>query len=176
MVIEFKDVKIGFKYRLPKVNKFSDISQMLLFSRAFVAWMAVGVGLSVYDNMIKYLSQRKQFGRELTSYQLIQDKIVRVMGNVQAALLLTWQTTKLLQEGKCTIGKVSLAKAMATKWCREAASLGRESIGGNGIVLDHGMMKPFLDMESLYSYEGTYDINTLVAGRELTGMAAFKVR
>jgi len=98
------------------------------------------------------------------------------MSNVQAALLLTWQCTNLLMEKKCTVGQVSMAKAAATKLVREAAALGRESIGGNGIVLDHGLMKPFLDIESLYTYEGTFDINLLVAGRELTGKAAFKVR
>jgi len=87
MVINFENVTVAHKYRLPKVNKFADISEMLLFSRAYVAWLAVGVGLSVYDNMIKYLSQRVQFKKSLTSYQLVQDKIVRVMGNVQAALL-----------------------------------------------------------------------------------------
>jgi len=98
------------------------------------------------------------------------------MANVQSALLLVWQCTNLLVEKKCTVGQVSMAKAACTKLVREAAALGRESIGGNGIVLDHGLMKPFLDIESLYTYEGTFDINLLVAGRELTGKAAFKVR
>jgi len=72
--------------------------------------------------MIKYLSNRTQFKRTLTSYQLVQDKIVRVMGNVQSALLLTWQSTNLLMEKKCTVGQVSMAKAICTKLVREAAA------------------------------------------------------
>jgi acyl-CoA oxidase len=176
MNIDFKNVRVEAKYRLTKVNKFSDVNEALLYSRIMVGWLACGVGLSVYDNLIKYVSGRTQFGKTLTSYQLIQDKIVRVMGNVQAALLMTWNATRLLKEGNATIGKVGLAKAYATKLVREAAALGREAAGGNGILLDHGLMKPFLDIESLYTYEGTFDINLLVTGRELTGTAAFKAK
>lgn len=76
---------------------------------------------------------------------------------------------------KITLGQVALAKAFCTERAREVARLGREMLGGNGIIFDNYVMKAFADIEALYTYEGTYDINSLVGGRELTGVAAFKV-
>lgn len=98
------------------------------------------------------------------------------MGNVQSALFLMNQATQLIANGNATIGQIGLAKAYASKLVREAASLARESLGGNGILLDNYVMKAFMDIESYHTYEGTFDINLLVAGRELTGVAAFKTR
>lgn len=85
-----------------------------------------------------------------------------------------WRLFHLHEEGKATIGMVSLGKAYATERTREIARLGREMFGGNGIIFDNYVMKAMADTEALYTYEGTYDINALVAGRELTGISAFK--
>ena len=86
-----------------------------------------------------------------------------------------WRLSHLYEEGKATIGMVSLGKAYVTERTREIARLGREMFGGDGIIFDNYVMKALADTEALYTYEGTYDINSLVAGRELTGIAAFKV-
>lgn len=85
-----------------------------------------------------------------------------------------WRLAQLYEEGKITIGMVSLGKAFVTERTREVARLGREMFGGDGIIFDNYVMKALADTEALYTYEGTYDINSLVAGRELTGIAAFK--
>ena len=98
------------------------------------------------------------------------------MANVQASLLLCYQATCQYVKGEATIGKIALAKSFATKFVREAAALARESMGGNGILGDKYIMKAFLDIESYYTYEGTFDINLQVTGRELSGNAAFKAR
>lgn len=78
------------------------------------------------------------------------------------------------EDKKISIGKLGLGKAWVTKSIREAVSLGREMLGGNGIVSDYHVMRAFCDMEGIYTYEGSYDVNALVTGRELTGFSAFK--
>lgn len=96
------------------------------------------------------------------------------MSICQAMLLMCWRLSILYEEGKATIGMVSLGKAYATERAREVTRLGREMFGGNGIIYDNYVMKAMADVEALYTYEGTYDINALIAGRELTGISSFK--
>ena len=173
--ITFTDVFVPDEDKLTYAKDFTSIGGILLHSRVWVLSIATGVAMGIYDNCIKYLNNRNQFGVKLTSFQLVQDKLVRMMANIQAMLLMTWRVFNLYQEGKATIGMVGMAKAWCTKTGREVAALGREVLGGNGIIFDNYVMKGFADMEAIHTYEGTYDINTLVAGRELTGKAAFKV-
>ena len=89
-------------------------------------------------------------------------------------LLMVWRTTRLYEAGKLTIAGAAMTKAWTTKICREAAHLGREMMGGNGILIDNYAMKAVADIEAIYTYEGTHDINSLVCARELTGISAFK--
>jgi len=138
-----------------------------LRSRLVVTWNAIGLAMGVYDNVIKYTNERKQFGVVLNSFQLIQDKIVRIMANVQAMLHLTYRITKLYEQGKATIGMVAMCKAFCTKTTREVCALGREAMGGNGILLENYVMKALLDIEAIHTYEGTYDVQTLICGREV---------
>lgn len=132
--------------------------------------MAIGV----YDKVIEYITQRKQFGVQIASFQLIQEKLSRIMSTVQAMILLSWRISKMVESGQASIGQISMAKAWVTLRGREVCALGREMLGGNGITFDNYVMKAMADMEALYTYEGSYDINSLIAGRELTGRAAFK--
>lgn len=87
-----------------------------------------------------------------------------------------YNTQRLLDRGDATIGQLAMAKAFCTKLIREAAHTARESLGGNGIIGTYRIMTALVDMEAMYTYEGSHDINTLVCGRELTGVAAFKTR
>lgn len=161
--------------RLPKADKgFGSVNEVLEHSRIFVAWNTVGVALGVYDNVIKYVNQRNQFGVKISSFQLTQEKLARMMGHIQAMLLLLWRVTRLAEEGKLTIGRAAMVKAWVSGRCREVTRLGREMMGGNGILIENYAMKALCDAEAIYTYEGTYDINSLVCGRELTGIAAFK--
>jgi len=130
----------------------------------------------VYDATIKYCNERTQFGVKITSFQLIQDKLVRMMGNIQAMLHLAYRVTSLYERNLVTIGMVAMTKAWCSKLGREVCQLGREAMGGNGILIENYAIKGLADMEAVYTYEGTYDINTLVCGRELTGISAFKVK
>ena len=174
MQLYFDKLIVEEKWRMTKVKSFRDVADMLAHSRQYVAWVATAIGVGIYDHVIRYIRERKQFNKPIAKYQLVQEKLVRIMGNVQACLHLMAKVTRLYEENQSSIGKFAMAKAWVTTKVRESAALGREMLGGNGIILDNFLMKAFMDMEGIYTYEGTYDINTLVAGRELTGFAAFK--
>jgi len=173
--ITYTNVFVPEENKLQKADKgFGSTNQVLEHSRIYVAWLAVGLALGVYDNTIKYVNNRNQFGVKISSFQLTQEKLSRMMGHIQAMLLMVWRVTRLYEAGKLTIARAAMAKAWTTRMCREVAQLGREMMGGNGIIIDNYAMKALGDIEAIYTYEGTYDINSLVCGRELTGIAAFK--
>ncbi|XP_031483522.1 acyl-coenzyme A oxidase 4, peroxisomal [Nymphaea colorata] len=172
--IQFRRVFVPDEDRLPGVNSFQDTNKVLAVSRVMVAWQPIGIAMGVYDMCHRYLKERKQFGASLAAFQLNQEKLVRMLGNVQAMFLVGWRLCKLYESGKMTSGQASLGKAWITLRARETVSLGRELLGGNGILADFLVAKAFCDLEPIYSYEGTYDINSLVTGREVTGIASFK--
>ncbi|XP_068644180.1 acyl-coenzyme A oxidase 4, peroxisomal [Aristolochia californica] len=160
--------------RLPGVNSFQDTNKVLAVSRVMVAWQPIGISMGVFDMCHRYLKERKQFGAPLAAFQLNQEKLVRMLGNIQAMLLVGWRLCKLYESQKMTAGHASMGKAWITLKARETVSLGRELLGGNGILADFLVAKAFCDLEPIYTYEGTYDINSMVTGREVTGIASFK--
>ncbi|KAG0517117.1 hypothetical protein BDA96_09G060800 [Sorghum bicolor] len=160
--------------RIPGINSFQDIKKVFAMSRVLVTWQPIGISMGVFDMCHRYLKERKQFGAPLAAFQLNQEKLVRMLGNVQAMLLVGWRLCKLYEAGKLTPGQSSLGKAWTSRKAREVVSLGRELLGGNGILADFLVAKAFCDLEPIFSYEGTYDINSLVTGRDITGIASFK--
>ncbi|GBG60382.1 hypothetical protein CBR_g4340 [Chara braunii] len=174
--IQLQAVFVPEEDRLTGVSSFQDTNKVLAGSRVMVAWQPVGIVMGVFDMCNRYLKERRQFGVPLAAMQLNQEKLVRMLGNVQAMILVAWRVSKLYEEGKMTPGHASLAKAWNTQRARETVALGRELLGGNGILVDYLVAKAFSDIEPIYSYEGTYDINALVVGREVTGVASMKPR
>lgn len=172
--IVMKRVFVPDEDRLPGVNSFQDTNKVLAVSRVMVAWQPIGISMGVYDMCLRYLKERKQFGAPLAAFQINQQKLVQMLGNVQAMFLVGWRLCKLYESGKMTTGHASLGKSWITVKARETVALGRELLGGNGILADFLVAKAFCDMEPIYTYEGTYDINTLVTAREVTGIASFK--
>jgi acyl-CoA oxidase len=173
--IFFDNVFVPEECRLEKTQDFaSGAGKVLKHSRVNVCWAAVGIAVGAYDRCMAYISKRRQFGKTISSFQLSQEKVARMMGNIQGMVHYASRITLMYYEGKTTMGQIALCKAWCTLRGREVVALARELCGGNGIILENGVMKSFIDMESIYTYEGTYDINSLVAGRELTGKAAFK--
>ncbi|KAL8517242.1 hypothetical protein ACS0TY_015464 [Phlomoides rotata] len=172
--ILLKNVFVPEEDRLPGVNSFQDTNKVLAVSRVMVAWQPIGISMGVYDMCHRYLKERKQFGAPLAAFQINQQKLVQMLGNVQAMWLVGWRLCKLYDSGKMTPGQASLGKSWISLRARETVSLGRELLGGNGILADFLIAKAFCDLEPIYTYEGTYDINTLVTGREITGIASFK--
>ncbi|CAI5492629.1 unnamed protein product [Closterium sp. Naga37s-1] len=172
--ITLKDVFVPDCDRLPGVNSFQDTNKVLAVSRVMVSWLPVGMCMGIYDICLRYLQQRSQFSAPLASFQLCQEKLVRILGNVQAMSLLAWRLSQLYDQGRMTAGHASMAKAWITLRARETAALGRELLGGNGILAEFLVAKHFCDLEPIYTYEGTYDVNALVTGREVTGIASIK--
>jgi len=150
------------------------VGRVLEASRISVAWVPVGICMGAVEKTITYANERDAFGAVLSSNQLIQEKLARMTAMVASMYLLIERVTKDFINEKCSLAAISMAKAYNTRIGREIVAICREILGGNGIVLDYGIASKFCDMESAYTYEGTYDICMLVCGRTLTGISAIK--
>ncbi|GIL48383.1 hypothetical protein Vafri_4643 [Volvox africanus] len=160
--------------RLPGVASFADTNKVLAISRIMVAWQPVGLSVGVYDMCCRYVTERKQFNAQLGSFQLVQERLARMAGHIQGMWLSCWRLSKLYEEGRMSHEQASLVKAWVSARGREVMSLGRELLGGNGILAHFLVAKSFSDLEAIYTYEGTYDVNVLVAGRRITGVSAIR--
>src|SRR5690349_23790780 len=159
--------------RLQQANTFKDTARILRQTRSGVAWQAVGVMLAAYEIALAYAKEREQFGRPIGGFQLVQDLLVRMLGNVTGSLCLVVQLSRLAYAGRMTEEQASLAKAFCTSKMRETVGLARELMGGNGILLDYEVGRFVADAEAIHSYEGTREMNTLIVGRAITGLSAF---
>lgn len=170
--IVFKDVRVAEADRFTPVSSFDDTKELLRSSRIMVAWQAVGQQLAAFDVARQYAVERQQFGRPLARFQLIQQQLVTMLGNAVASMGMLVQLARLQEEGAADMAQVALAKSYASARMRETVALGRSILGGNGIVTDYRMAKIFADAEAIYTYEGSYEINTLIVGRSITGISA----
>jgi len=171
--ITLTDVAVPEELRLQEAHSFRATSAVLRQTRAEVAWSAVGTAIGAYEAAVRYSREREQFGRPIGSHQLIQDLLVRCLGNITASLGMVVRVSEMLDRGEQRDEHSALAKAYATSRMRETVAWAREAVGGNGIVLEYDVARFFADAEALYSYEGTREMNTLIVGRKITGKAAF---
>ncbi|MCS5716184.1 acyl-CoA dehydrogenase family protein [Herbiconiux sp. CPCC 205716] len=171
--ITLEDVRVPESLRLQNANSFRDTAKVLRLTRAEVAWAAVGNSVGAYEAALRYTKERVQFGKPIASHQLIQDLLVKSIGNITASLGMVVRVSQMLDEGTQKDDHSALAKAYTTARMRETVAWCREALGGNGIVLEYDVARHFADAEALYSYEGTREMNTLIVGRSLTGFAAF---
>lgn len=171
--ITFTDMVVPEANRLQKGNSFRETAAVLRLTRAEVAWAAVGNSIGAYEAAVKYADERIQFGKSISSHQLIQELLAKSLGNITASIGLVTQVSKMLDDGVQKDEHAALAKEYTTSRMRETVAWCREALGGNGIVLDYGVMRHFADAEALYSYEGTREMNTLIVGRAITGKSAF---
>lgn len=165
-VVEEKD-------RLPNANSFKDAANVLRMTRAGVAWMAVGCARGAYENALDYTMKRKQFGKPIASFQLIQNHLVEMISNLTAMQTLVYRLSELQDGGMLKDEHASLAKVFCTLRTRDIVRGAREVMGGNGILLEYNVARFVADAEAIYSYEGTKEINTLIVGRSITGHSAF---
>ncbi|MER6394878.1 acyl-CoA dehydrogenase family protein [Kitasatospora sp. NPDC001603] len=159
--------------RLQRAEGFRDTADVLRHTRSGVAWEAVGVMLGAYRIALDYTREREQFGGPIARFQLVQDLLVRMLGNATACLGMVVRLAQLEDAGTFRDEHSALAKAYCTSRMRETVGWGRELLAGNGIVLDYSIARFVADAEALYSYEGTREINTLIVGRAATGIGAF---
>lgn len=159
--------------KLEHANSFRDTAKVLKMTRAGVAWMAVGCARGAYENALDYTRKRKQFGRPIASFQMIQGHLVEMLSNLTAMQTMVYRLSEMQDQGMLKDEHASLAKVFCTLRTRDIVSRAREVMGGNGILLEHNVARFVADAEALYSYEGTKEINSLIVGRAITGFSAF---
>jgi len=171
--IVLDNVVVPESNRLQKSQSFRDTAAVLRLTRAEVAWAAVGNSIGAYEAAVKYTGERMQFGKTISSHQLVQEHLAKSLGNITASIGMVTRVSEMLDEGIQKDEHAALAKEYSASRMRETVAWCREVLGGNGIVLDYGVMRHFADAEAIYSYEGTREMNTLIVGRAITGKAAF---
>jgi glutaryl-CoA dehydrogenase len=171
--LTFTGCRIPAADKLEGGNSFRDVNKVLKVTRGGVAWSGVGCQLGAYEAAVAYAKERVQFGKPIGSFQLVQDLLTRMLGNVTASLGMTVRISQLQERDELRDDQAALAKSYVTGRGRETVAMAREVFGGNGIVLDHDVIRFFTDAEALYSYEGTREMNTLIVGRAITGISAF---
>ena len=171
--ITMTDCRIPEANRLQNANSFRDTAHVLRETRSGVGWMSTGVQMGAYEAAVKYAQQRLQFGKPIASFQMVQDLIARILGNLTASQAMMLRLEALHAEGKLKDEHASLAKAFTTARMRETVAWAREIHGGNGIIVDNNIGRLFADAEALYSYEGTFQMQNLIVGKAVTGFSAF---
>jgi len=172
-LITMKDCRVPEENRLQAGKSFRDVARVLKMTRYLVAWEATGCQMGAYEHAVKYAQERQQFGKPIGSFQLVQDLLAKMLGNVTASQSLVVRAAQLEAEGKLTDQHAALAKAFTTARMRETVAWARELLGGNGIVADYNVARFFADAEALYTYEGTYQMQNLIVGKAITGLGAF---
>jgi glutaryl-CoA dehydrogenase len=172
-LITLQDCRVSEENRLQNDTSFRDTARVLRMTRGFVAWEAVGCAMGAYENALAYAQTREQFGKPIASFQLVQDLLVKMVGNITASQCLVVRLSQMQDEGQLADEHASLAKAFCTVKMRETVGFARELLGANGILLDYNVGRFVADAEAIYSYEGTREMNTLIVGRAVTGFSAF---
>lgn len=172
-IITLRDCEVEEADRLQQANSFKDTANVLRMTRAGVAWLAVGCARGAYEAALIYTRERKQFGKPIASFQLIQNHLVEMLTNLTAMQTMVARLSELQDQNELTDEHASLAKVFCSLRTRDIVSKAREVMGGNGILLQHDVARFVADAEAIYSYEGTKEINTLIVGRAITGYSAF---
>ncbi|KZF01426.1 MULTISPECIES: acyl-CoA dehydrogenase family protein [unclassified Rhodococcus (in: high G+C Gram-positive bacteria)] len=171
--IHLENCRVPVGNKLAEANSFADTAKVLRLTRGGVAFQAVGVMMGAYERAVAYAREREQFGSPIASFQLISDLIARMTANITAALGMAIRVAQLQDNGVHQDEHAALAKTFCTTRLRETVGWAREILGGNGILIEHDVIRFFADAEALYSYEGTAQINNLIVGRGVTGFGAF---
>lgn len=172
--IALEEVWVPETARLGRINSFADVAACLRNMRSDVAWIATGVAAGAYEAALKYVTERQQFGQPLAAFQLIQEKLAHMLANVTASLSMVVRLTQQQDAGIYKDENSAMAKMFTARMLRETAALAREVCGGNGILLETDVARYHADAEAIYSYEGTHEINSLIIGRAVTGIGAFR--
>jgi glutaryl-CoA dehydrogenase len=171
--IILENVRVSEADRLGRINSFADVADLLRAMRANVAWFAAGAQAGAYEAALRYVKEREQFGRPLAGFQLIQDHLVSMLSNTVASLGMVVRLSQQQDRGVYRDQDSAMAKTWTALKLRETVASAREIVGGNGVLVQYDVGRFFADAESIHTYEGTKEINTLVVGRAITGHSAF---
>ncbi|MFH5799497.1 acyl-CoA dehydrogenase family protein [Haladaptatus sp. CMAA 1911] len=172
--ISLQNVAVPEDAVLPGVTGMKGPLSCLTQARYGIAWGAVGAARDCFETARQYATDREQFGGPIARFQLQQGKLAEMATEITTAQLLAHRLAELKERGDMRPQHVSMAKRNNVSMARDQARVAREMLGGNGITTDYPPMRHMANMETVYTYEGTHDIHTLVLGQDLTGIAAFE--
>jgi glutaryl-CoA dehydrogenase len=174
--IILEDCHVPESARLPKADGLGSTLSVLTHSRYGVGWDGLGQASDCYETALAYAKEREQFGQPIASFQLVQQKLVEMVNEISLSQLLSIHIGRLKDAGELDPATVSMFKMNNVAKARRTAALARDVLGGNGILLDYRVMEHMADIEGVYTYEGTNDVNTLIVGQAITGHRAFSPR
>ena len=169
-----KDVRVSDANRLPNIEGLKGPLSCLTQARYSIAWGVIGAAIDCYEVALSYSKDRKQFSKPIAGFQLTQQKLVYMIEEITKAQLLALQLARLKDSGDLDFSHISLGKKNNVAIARKCAQLGREILGGNGIMDDYPMMRHMMNLETVYTYEGTHEIHTLILGQKITDIPAFE--
>ncbi len=172
--LSFDDVRLPPDALLPGVSGLPGPLSCLNQARYGIAWGAIGAAMCCYDTARQYAIERVQFGRPIGTFQLVQQKLVLMLTEITKAQLMAFRMGRLKDENKLHHTQVSMAKQNNVMWALEIARMARDVLGANGIADEYPVIRHMLNLESVFTYEGTNDIHKLIIGREITGLDGFK--
>ncbi|MDQ1083084.1 MULTISPECIES: acyl-CoA dehydrogenase family protein [Microbacterium] len=171
--IAMDDVRLPADAVLPDSHSFKDASRVLFATRSGVAWSALGHATACYDIARTYATERMQFGKPLARFQMVQERLAQMLDELTAMQLYCRRLADLETSGGLRPTQASLAKYHNTRAARRVAAIARDLLGGNGILLENGVMQHMADIEAIHTYEGTESVQALLLGRDITGVSAF---
>jgi glutaryl-CoA dehydrogenase len=171
--IRLDGVQVPEASRLPGGESFKDAGRVLITTRTTCAWGALGHAVAAYDAALSYGQRREQFGRPLCSFQIVQDRLVKMLAEVTGMQLYCMQLARLEETGRLSDTIAGLAKLNNTRKARQVIAEARDLLGGNGVLLENHVIRHMGDIEVIHTYEGTETMQTLIVGRDITGVGAF---
>jgi glutaryl-CoA dehydrogenase len=171
--IDLRGVRVGVSARLPGANTFKDVARVLASTRLTCAFAALGHAVGAYDAALTYCRERRQFGKPLVSFQIVQDRLVKMLAEVTAMQLYCLRVARLGEHHELRDTIAGLAKMNNTTRARQVIAEARDLLGGNGILLENHVIRHMADLEAVHTFEGTATIQTLIVGRDITGVSAF---
>ena len=167
------DVRVPDSSRLPNIEGLKGPLGCLTQARYGIAWGMVGAAIDCYETAVDYSLERKQFSKPIAGYQMTQAKLAEMLTQITMAQLTVYQLGRLKDQGKMRFDQVSLAKRNHCYMARDVARSCREILGGNGIIEDYSPMRHMANIETVFTYEGTHEMHTLILGQAITGIPAF---
>ena len=171
--IELDGVRVPASARLPGANSFKDTGKVLAATRLTCAFAALGHAVGAYDAALTYCRERRQFGKPLVGFQIVQERLVKMLADVTAMQLYCLRVGRLADDDQLKDTVAGLAKMNNTTRARQVIAQARDLLGGNGILLENHVIRHMADIEAIHTFEGTETMQTLIVGRDITGVGAF---
>jgi glutaryl-CoA dehydrogenase len=170
--VTLRNVRVPVENKLAGANSFRDATRVLTATRGGAAWESLGHAIAAYEIALNYAKTRIQFGKPIASFQLVQHKLAGMLAEITSMQLYCFRMAQLQEQGRWTGPMASLAKMNHARKARQICLDARDILGGNGLLLENHVARHLTDMEVVHTYEGTDNIQALLVGRDITGIAA----